>query len=39
MEFHAWVELHGQVLNDTQEIRRHFATFDQAIVPPGVSWS
>lgn len=39
MEFHAWVEHRGAVINDAADIREHFATFDRAIVPPGARFS
>lgn len=38
LDFHAWVELDGVVLNDRSDIRGRFATFDRAIVPADVRW-
>lgn len=38
LDFHAWVEHDGRVLNDASDIRQHFATFDRAIVPRGASF-
>jgi hypothetical protein len=33
LEFHAWIEHRGVVLNEVPDIRRRFATFDRAIAP------
>ena len=38
LDFHAWVECGGVVLNDSPGIRRRFATFDRAIAPRDASW-
>lgn len=38
MDFHAWVERDGVVLNDAPDIRSQFATFDRAIVPRGADF-
>ena len=38
LDFHAWVEHGGVVLNDSPTIRRRFATFDRAIAPTDASW-
>jgi hypothetical protein len=38
LDFHAWVELDGLVLNDLPSVREWFATFDRAIVPSGARW-
>jgi hypothetical protein len=38
MDFHAWVERNGIVLNDVADIRVRFATFDRAVAPPDASW-
>jgi len=38
LDFHAWVEHRGAVLNDRPDIRRFYATFDRAIAPPGTTW-
>ena len=38
LDFHAWVEYQGLVLNDRADVREVFATFDRAIVPPGAHW-
>jgi len=38
LDFHAWVEHDGAVLNDSPTIRRRFATFDRAIAPTDASW-
>jgi hypothetical protein len=37
LEAHAWVELHGAVLNDTRNVGERFAPFGRAIVPAGVA--
>lgn len=39
LDFHAWVEHEGAVLNDAPDVRERFATFDRAIAPEGVRWS
>lgn len=33
LEFHAWVEYAGVVINDQRDIRARYATFDRAIAP------
>lgn len=38
LDFHAWVELDGVVLNDRTDVREVFATFDRAIAPPDAHW-
>jgi hypothetical protein len=38
LDFHAWVELDGVVLNDLPDVRERFVTFDRAIVPPTAHW-
>ena len=38
LDFHAWVESHGEVINDRRGIRRRFATFDRGIAPTDVRW-
>ena len=38
LDFHAWVERDGIVLNDVADIRERFATFDRAVAPPDASW-
>lgn len=39
VEFHAWVEHAGVVLNDVRDVRDRFATFDRVIIPANVDWS
>jgi hypothetical protein len=34
LDFHAWIEHAGKVINDRPEVRERYATFDQAIAPP-----
>jgi hypothetical protein len=38
LDFHAWVECQGLVLNDRSDVREVFATFDRAIAPPDAHW-
>ena len=38
LDFHAWVERDGTVLNDAPDIRERFATFDRAVAPPDATW-
>lgn len=38
LDFHAWVEHGGVVINDRRDIRRLYATFDAAIAPDGVTF-
>ena len=38
LDFHAWIEHGGLVLNDVSDVRRRFATFDAAIAPKDASW-
>ena len=38
LDFHAWVEHAGVVLNDVDDIRERFATFDRAIAPVDARW-
>lgn len=33
LDFHAWIEYQGVVLNDEADIRQRYATFDRAIAP------
>jgi len=33
-EAHAWVELHGEALNQPEELHRHYAAFDQDLPEP-----
>lgn len=35
LDFHAWVEHAGEVINDQPDVRQRYATFDRAIVPTG----
>lgn len=34
MDFHAWVEYDGVVLNDREDVTERYAVFDRPIVPP-----
>jgi len=38
LDFHAWVESQGVVVNDRPDVREVFATFDRAIAPPDADW-
>ena len=38
LDFHAWVELEGAVLNDTPRVREAFATFGRPIASPDARW-
>jgi hypothetical protein len=38
LDFHAWVERDGTVLNDTPLVREQFATFERAIAPADARW-
>jgi hypothetical protein len=38
LDFHAWVEHQGHVLNDARDVRAQFATFGQPIAPPSARW-
>lgn len=38
LDFHAWVEYGGIVLNDRADIREVFATFERAIAPIDARW-
>jgi hypothetical protein len=38
LDFHAWVECQGLVVNDRVNVRELFATFDRAIAPPDAHW-
>lgn len=38
LDFHAWVEHEGAVLNDVADIRTRFATFDRPITPRNADW-
>jgi len=33
LDFHAWLECEGRVLNDQPDVRQRYATFDRAIAP------
>lgn len=37
LDFHAWVEHDGQVINDHSDVRDRYATFDRVIAPSGPS--
>lgn len=39
LDFHAWIEHDGAVINDRRDVRERYATFDRAIVPPGADFS
>lgn len=38
LDFHAWVEHDGHVINDEPDVRRRYATFDRAVEPAGARW-
>jgi hypothetical protein len=38
LDFHAWIERDGDVLNDLPDVRQRFATFDRPVAPPSVGW-
>ena len=38
LDFHAWVEYGGIVLNDVADVRERFATFPKAIAPVNMRW-
>ena len=38
LSFHAWVELDGAVLNDHDDVRQRYATFEGAIAPRGAAF-
>lgn len=38
LDFHAWVEYGGLVVNDRADVRAVFATFDRAIAPTDAHW-
>lgn len=38
LDFHAWVEHDGHVINDQPDVRRRYATFDRAIAPVAARW-
>lgn len=38
LEFHAWIEYGGFVLNDRRDVRQRYATFDRAIVPDSATF-
>lgn len=38
LDFHAWIEHDGAVVNDASDVRARFATFDRPIAPSGVHW-
>ena len=38
-EAHAWIEVDGQVLNDTPEVHAHYSRFDAPIAAVDSSWS
>jgi hypothetical protein len=33
LEAHAWVEFHGVILNDSQDVHLRFPPFNRAIIP------
>lgn len=39
LDFHAWVEHHGEVINDRRDLRRQYATFDRPIAPRHASFN
>ena len=39
MQFHAWVEIDEEVLNDASDVRTSYAAFDQPIVPRAAAFS
>ena len=39
LDFHAWVEHDGVVINDRRDVRQRYATFDRAIVPSSAHFS
>lgn len=39
LDFHAWVECDGVVMNERADVRERFATFDRAIAPRHADWS
>jgi hypothetical protein len=39
LDFHAWIELGDEVLNDAPDIRQRFATFDRPIAPRAAVFS
>ena len=38
LDFHAWVEHDGLVLNDAADVRLRYATFDRAVAPPDATF-
>jgi hypothetical protein len=38
LDFHAWVEHDGVVINDRRDVRSRYATFDRPIVPTGADF-
>ncbi len=38
LEFHAWIEHDGRVINDRPDVGTSFAVFDRVIAPTGVRW-
>lgn len=38
LDFHAWVEHDGVVLNDVADVRDRFATFSHPIAPREATW-
>lgn len=39
LDFHAWVEHDGVVINDRRDVRERYATFDRPIAPPHARFS
>lgn len=38
LEFHAWVEYSGMVINDRRDVRQRYAVFDRPIAPPDATF-
>jgi hypothetical protein len=38
LDFHAWIEFRGVVLNDAHDVQSRFATFDRPVAPRNVAW-
>jgi hypothetical protein len=38
LDFHAWVEYEGEVLNDRRDVTERYATFDGPVLPRGASF-
>jgi hypothetical protein len=39
LDFHAWVEHHGRVVNDRRDVRERYVVFDRPITPTGARFS